>query len=214
MVNIKHHEISLWCHYNGPKLCSLHHFRPLMSWTLSHCRSRTISDHYRPEFPDKTLSIDFLSFNILIRNEQLATNKQLKKHPLNICTYRLLYLPFVVIFLRWLMYHTHDAGPLSWVDVTECPRSAVGWRETGENCESYLTLCIDFCESEYYSYNDWAGFLGTMELAAAAETLLHWAWIIHETITLLLSVAECKASWHMHKGQGSNKIIVLSDNQT
>lgn len=68
-----------------------------------------------------------------------------------------------------------------------------------------------FCESEYYSYNDWADFLGMMELAAAAVTLLHWAWIIHETITLLLSVAECKATWHMHKGQGSIKIIVLSD---
>lgn len=144
MVNIKHHEISLWCHYNGPKLCSLHHFRPLMSWTLSHCRSRTISDHYRPEFPDKTLSIDFLSFNILIQNEQLATNKQLKKHPLNICTYRLLYLPFVVIFLHWLMYHTHDAGPLSWVDVTECPRSAVGWGETGEIVNHILHCVLIF----------------------------------------------------------------------
>ena len=40
-----------------------------------------------------------------------------------------------------------------------------------QKCESYLTLCIDFCESlNYHRYNDYADFSSKMELAA----LLQW----------------------------------------
>lgn len=146
-----------------------------MSWTFSHCRSGTISDHYRQEFPDKTLSIDFLSFNILIQNEQLLQISSLK-HPLNICMNRLTYLPVVIIFLRWLIYHTLDDGQFSWVDVTEDPDQQWAGGRLGKIVNHILHCVLIFVtESEYYSYNDWADFLGTMELAAAAVTLLHWA---------------------------------------
>lgn len=128
-----------------PKPCSLHHFRPVMSWTFSHCRSGTISDHYKPEFPDKTLSIDFLSFNILIQNEQLATNKQLKASIKYM--YEWTYIPTGRSNIPPLINIPHPRWwPVFLSGRHRRPSSAVGWGETGENCESYLTLCIDFCD--------------------------------------------------------------------
>lgn len=89
---------------------------------------------------------------------------------------RLTYLPVVVIFLRWLIYHTLDDGQFSWVDVTEDPDQQWAGGRLGKIVNHILHCVLIFVtESEYYSYNDWADFLGTMELAAAAVTQLHWA---------------------------------------
>lgn len=70
----------MWCHYKGPT-------QSLALFTISDlsCLGHSAIVDLEPlatiidrNFLIKTLSIDFLSFNILIQNEQLATNKQLK----------------------------------------------------------------------------------------------------------------------------------------
>lgn len=67
------------------------------------------------------------------------------------------------------------ASFLEWTSQKTLISSGLGGR-LGKIVNHILHCVLIFVtESEYYSYNDWADFLGTMELAAAAVTLVHWA---------------------------------------